>query len=677
MTSADLLNSAFLGSSGAARLAASLFVGFLLLRFSRPNAIQLRFWGAAWICLGIQVLGAAAELAAVAPQPPSLFFHLSALASALGAYGYLVCIILGAFELPGRRPLSRSAHIALIVTGSCLALVTFLSFYADPAVSPAVLFARRHLPLIARTIACAVVVGHLASDRPRFASGRWFVLVSLILQGTHTVIALALRISNPESPVRTSLVSVVIAGLMGLGMIACLLDHDRQEIFRASAEAVRASALDTLTGLSNQSAFVTLAQQRLIECLPQDDGLGIVFLALNRLGSINQSLGHAAGDRILRATADRLRASVRDSDDVARVGGDEFAILVSSASGLDDVIAVATKLEEVMRRPFDVNGRELNVTASIGVSVFPQDAGDADTLLDYACTAAHRVKDSRGGRIGVYSKGMNAEALERLSLEHDLRRAIERDELVLYFQPLFRLPGATVRGFEALLRWRHPRFGLIGAETIISVAESTGLIHTIGPWALRAACERIESMRRGGQDTLRLSVNVSAHQLMAPDLVTQVSAALRESGLPGTHLEIEITESAAIDNLQTAREHLYRLKEMGVSIAIDDFGTGYSSLAYLRNLPLDTIKIDRSFIRDIAVDLGDGALVTTIIALAQGRDLCVVAEGVETEEQLQFLISRGCDYAQGYLLARPLPPEDLEAMAMTTPGGNTESWTDG
>jgi EAL domain-containing protein (putative c-di-GMP-specific phosphodiesterase class I) len=299
----------------------------------------------------------------------------------------------------------------------------------------------------------------------------------------------------------------------------------------------------------------------------------------------------------------------------------------------------------------------------VGVSVYPDDALDAATLLDQACTAAHRVKDRVGGRVGVYSRGMNAGALERLSLEHDLRQAIDRNELVLYFQPLFRLPGATVRGFEALLRWRHPRFGLIGAEVIVSLAETAGLIHAIGRWALRSACSTIEGLRRSGQESLVLSANVSAHQLMADDLASHVEEALRESGLPAAQLEIEITETAAIDNVQTAREHLLRLKAMGVSIAIDDFGTGYSSLAYLRNLPLDTIKIDRSFIRDVGVDLGDGALVTTIIALAQGRDLRVVAEGVETEEQLKFLIARGCDYAQGYLLARPLPPEELRDYA--------------
>ena len=675
MSFGDALNAAVLGTS-AARFAASLFVAALLLRFSRANAIQLRFWGAAWICLALQVLGGPAELTAAAPDQPSILFHASALASAVGGYGYLVCLILGAFELPGRTPLGPHPRTALIAGGAGLAVISFLGFYIDPA-SSSVLFARRHLPLIARLVACFVVAGHLAAGRPRIATGRWFVGLGLVLQGLQSLIHLALRVARPDAPIQSSHVGVVIAGLTGLGMIACLLDHDRQEIFLASAEVIRASALDALTGLSNQTSFVALAQRRMSEDPISNEALGVVFLALNRLGSINQSLGHAAGDRILRATADRLRTSVRDGDDVARVGGDEFAILVTGARSQDDVVAVANKLEEVMRRPFDLSGRELSVTVSIGVSVFPHDATDAASLLDHACTAAHRVKDSRASRIGVYSKGMSADALERLSLEGDLRRALERDELVLYFQPLFRLPGATVRGFEALLRWRHPRFGLIGADSVISLAESTGLIHTIGPWALRTACDRIERLRQEGQDTLRLSVNVSAHQLMAPDLVTHVSTALGESGLPGTHLEIEITESAAIDNLQTAREHLQRLKAMGVSIAIDDFGTGYSSLAYLRSLPIDTIKIDRSFIRDIAVDLGDGALVTTIIALAQGRDLCVVAEGVETEEQLHFLISRGCDYAQGYLLARPLPPEELDTLRVPALTGASDNWSDG
>ncbi|MBX7185812.1 MAG: bifunctional diguanylate cyclase/phosphodiesterase [Vicinamibacteria bacterium] len=657
MLSSEGASSMWLAPAGASRLAATLLVGALLLRFSGAGAVRLRFWGAAWIALAVQVVGSMAVSFAEADRSSPVFF-LGVVASCIGTYGYLLGLILGASELPEQRPLSAAARQRLISAAIGLGLLGMVGFYVAPILPAAASALRHDMSLVSRFIVCAAVAHRLGQDRPRFGTGRWLVGLSLVLQGGQAAAQLVLRITQPGAPVDGGLSGVVIAGLMGLGMIACLLDDDHQAIARASAEVRRASAIDGLTGLLNKAAFVDAADARLNRPAPMG-GFGIVFLALNRLAGVNHSLGHATGDRILRASGERLRMSLRDGDEIGRVGGDEFAALIGGVGQKDDVISVAHKLEEVMRRPFEVDGRELSVTASVGVSVYPDDALDAATLLDQACTAAHRVKDRVGGRVGVYARGMNAGALERLSMEHDLRQAIDRNELVLYFQPLFRLPSATVRGFEALLRWRHPRFGLIGAEVIVSLAETTGLIHAIGRWALKSACITVEGLRKEGHEPLVLSANVSAHQLMAEDLAGHVEEALRESGLPAAHLEIEITETAAIDNVQTARDHLLRLKAMGVSIAIDDFGTGYSSLAYLRNLPLDTIKIDRSFIRDVGVDLGDGALVTTIIALAQGRDLRVVAEGVETEEQLKFLIARGCDYAQGFLLARPMPPEDL------------------
>ncbi len=656
MPFSDVSPGLWLAPGGASRLAATLLVGALLLRFSGAGAIRLRFWGVAWIGLAAQVVGSMAVSFAEWDRTSPVFF-LGVVASSAGTYGYLLGLILGACELPEQRRLSEAWRNRLTAGALGLALLGMAGFYVEPLLPAAGSALRHDLALITRVMVCGAVAHRLARDRPRFGTGRWLVGLSLILQGGQAAAHLALRITRPGAEVEGGLSGVVIAGLMGLGMLACLLDDDHQEIARASAEVLRASAIDGLTGLLNKAAFVRAADARLNR--PAPAGFGIVFLALNRLAGVNHSLGHATGDRILRASGERLRVSLRDGDEIGRVGGDEFAVLIGGVGQKDDVISVAHKLEEVMRRPFEVDGRELSVTASVGVSIYPGDALDAATLLDQACTAAHRVKDRVGGRVGIYSRGMNAGALERLSLEHDLRQAIDRNELVLYFQPLFRLPGATVRGFEALLRWRHPRFGLIGAEVIVSLAETTGLIHAIGRWALRSACVTIQGLRQAGHESLVLSANVSAHQLMAEDLASHVEEALRESGLPAAQLEIEITETAAIDNVQTARDHLLRLKAMGVSIAIDDFGTGYSSLAYLRKLPLDTIKIDRSFIRDVGVDLGDGALVTTIIALAQGRDLRVVAEGVETEEQLKFLIARGCDYAQGFLLARPMPPEEV------------------
>jgi diguanylate cyclase (GGDEF)-like protein len=660
MSITDAASVLWLAPAGASRLAATLLVGALLLRFSGTGAVRLRFWGAAWIGLAMQVVGSM-TVSLTEHDRASFAFFVGVLASCAGASGYLLGLILGVAELPEQRPFSPGSRDRLAAGAVGLTLLGMIGFYSAAYFPLPASVLRADLFSFSRLCVCVAVSSRLIRDRPRFGTGRWLVALSLLLQTGHAFVQLLPRIVGSGEVAPGALNGVVITGLMGIGMIACLLDDDHREIERASAEVLRASSADGLTGLLNKAAFVQAADQRLVRFSPRGPGFGVVFLALNRLADVNHTLGHATGDRILRASGERLRVSLRDGDEIGRVGGDEFAVLIGGVGSKDDAISVAHKLEEMMRRPFEVDGRELSVTASVGVSVYPADALDAATLLDHACTAAHRVKDRVGGRVGVYSRGMNAGALERLSLEHDLRHAINRGELTLYFQPLFRLPSATVRGFEALLRWRHPRFGLISADVVVSLAETTGLIHAIGRWTLRSACATVESLRRSGQPSLVLSANVSAHQLMGPDLATHVEEALRESGLPASHLEIEITETAAIDNVQTAREHLLRLKAMGVSIAIDDFGTGYSSLSYLRNLPLDTIKIDRSFIRDVGVDLADGALVTTIIALAQGRDLRVVAEGVETEEQLKFLVARGCDYAQGYLLARPLPPEEIDS----------------
>jgi|CXWL01.1.fsa_nt_gi diguanylate cyclase (GGDEF)-like protein len=680
MSIGDLLGVSVLAdANGASRFATTFLVGALLMRFSGPRGGRLMYWGVAWIALGVQVAGSTL-VAATMFRHESLGFQLGALLASVGTFGYLAGLILGVHDLPEQAPLVASHRDGLFLSVAILTALTVIGFRlsAEPTAFSDAL--RYHLPLISRASVCALVAHRLMRHGPRFATGRWLVAVSLILQASLSLNQSALLIVRAEIPPASSLASVVLSGLMGLGMIACLLDDEHQETVRASAEARRASASDALTGLPTQASFAAEAARRLelIALAPAGPGIGIIFVALKRLGNINHSLGHAVGDRVLRAVADRLRASLRDGDVVGRVGGDEFAVLVGCVSRPADAISVAHKLEETIRRPIELDERELSITASMGVSVYPDDAADAEALLDRACTAAHRSKDAVGRRVGVYAEGMNAGARERLSLEHDLRRAIERDELVLHFQPLFRLACGSLRGFEALLRWSHPRFGLIGAEVIISLAESTGLIHVIGEWALLTACTKAEGMRGPGRENLLLCVNVSAHQLMTGDLADQVRSALEQSGLPASSLEIEITETAAIDSIQTAREHLLQLKEMGVSIAIDDFGTGYSSLAYLRSLPVDTIKIDRSFIRGVAVDLSDGALVTTIIALAQGRALRVVAEGVETEEQLRFLVNRGCDYAQGYLLSHPLPAEAFESHHGLFPWrGLGERWSDG
>jgi EAL domain-containing protein (putative c-di-GMP-specific phosphodiesterase class I) len=308
----------------------------------------------------------------------------------------------------------------------------------------------------------------------------------------------------------------------------------------------------------------------------------------------------------------------------------------------------------VIRRPGQVQGREIVVTASVGVTVFPDDADDAESLLRNAIGAAYRAKDEGRDNLSAYAAVTAARAAEHLSLEQGLRSALSQRELVLLYQPVVDLQTGGVDAVEALIRWQHPQLGLLGADVVIAVAESSGLIHTIGEWALRTACLEVAAVRRAGHPTLGLCVNLSAHQFDQPGVVERIGSALAEAELPPEFLELEITETVAMRDVEATASCLRRLKDMGTRIAIDDFGTGYSGLSYLKRFSLDTLKIDKSFIRDVAVDRDDGALVTAIISMAHARRLRTVAEGIENQEQLRFLLSRGCDRAQGFLLAPPM-----------------------
>ncbi len=368
MSLSDGASSLWLAPAGASRLAATLLVGALLLRFSGAGAVRLRFWGAAWIGLAAQVVGSTAVSLADGDRA-SLAFFTGVVASCAGTYGFLLGLILGASELPEQRPLSIVARRRLVAGAILLALLGVIGFYIAPLLPAAGSALSHDLVLMVKFAVCASVAYRLGRDQPRFGTGRWLVCLSLLLQAGQSAAEVVLHAGPLSAPASSSLSGIVIAGLMGLGMIACLLDDDHKEIARASAEVRRASTVDGLTGLLHKAAFIQTADARLIRASPLGLGFGIVFLSLNRLAGVNHSLGHATGDRILCASGERLRASLRDGDEVGRVGGDEFAVLIGGVGQKEDVISVAHKLEEVMRRPFEVDGRELSVTASVGVSV--------------------------------------------------------------------------------------------------------------------------------------------------------------------------------------------------------------------------------------------------------------------------------------------------------------------
>ena len=411
---------------------------------------------------------------------------------------------------------------------------------------------------------------------------------------------------------------------------------------------------DALTGLPNRMALLMRLAQLLPEARRHGWKIAMMFLDLDRFKIINDTLGHQVGDELLREVACRLSAVVRETDFVARLGGDEFVIILPGIQSAADAAVVAGKAIGALSSAIEANGHELHTSPSIGISVFPDDGPDGDTILKNADTAMYHAKAAGRNNFQFFATEMNLITSERLSIEHKLRHAIARNELVLCFQPQFLAGDGEPTGVEALLRWHHPTEGLISPARFIPVAEETGIIVEIGEWVLATACREMKRWIDAGLKPMRIAVNVSARQLRRRDFSETVANALTLSGLPAELLELEITESSVMENPQEAILILERLGRMGVTLAIDDFGTGYSSLAYLKLFPIDHLKIDRSFVADIETDLNDRAIAFGTIALAHSLGLKVIAEGVETEDQLELLRTNGCDEVQGFLLSKPL-----------------------
>lgn len=416
---------------------------------------------------------------------------------------------------------------------------------------------------------------------------------------------------------------------------------------------------DALTGVPNRVLLKDRATRDLAQAQRTGTELALFFVDLDRFKNINDSLGHIMGDRLLQAVAGRLRESIRDTDTVSRLGGDEF-LLLFSVDGVPGAARVARKLLETVAQPFEIDGHSLRVTPSIGISMFPKDGTNFEELLKHADVAMYKAKESGRNAFHFFAPEMNTGALDRLILEGALAQAVDRHQLELYYQPQVRLGDGAVVGVEALVRWHHPEMGLLSPAKFIPIAEETGLIASLGEWVLREACRQNMHWERSGGLRLSTSVNLSSRQFVLGDVREIVSDALRETGLPAGRLEVEITESLLVQNDGTTLDTLNHLKAMGVGIAVDDFGTGYSSLSYLKRFPLDRLKIDQSFVRDLTVDRDDQAIASAIVNLGHSMGMVVIAEGVEAEAQMRILRSLGCDEAQGYYFAKPMPATELE-----------------
>jgi diguanylate cyclase (GGDEF)-like protein/PAS domain S-box-containing protein len=424
-------------------------------------------------------------------------------------------------------------------------------------------------------------------------------------------------------------------------------------------ELARQANHDSLTGLPNRNLLWDRIDGACARTLRYGDFAAVAFLDLDNFKVVNDSLGHTLGDHLLRAVAARLQAALRTTDTVARQGGDEFVLVLSDQKTEQQVASELERIVQSFLKPFAVEGRDVFVTASIGAALYPQDAKDPESLMKSAELAMYRAKDSGRNSYQLYTLEMQTRVSERLALESNLRRALARGEFELHYQPQLDLHSNRVFGCEALIRWKQAELGMVSPARFIPLAEETGLIVPIGEWVLRTACRQCKAWHEAGFPTIAVAVNISARQFREKNLLQTVAAILAETGLPADRLELEVTESVIMHDAQQVIASLQAFRDMGVRLSVDDFGTGYSSLSYLKRFPVDRLKIDQSFVRDLGTNADDVAIAQAIVTLGHTLNLRVIAEGVETPEQLAFLRKHQCDEMQGYLFGKPMPAEEF------------------
>ena len=497
------------------------------------------------------------------------------------------------------------------------------------------------------------------------------------LLGMHLIIGDTLAVSPDAGSNNWQLalvVGVIALLLIGSCISATIVDkklqlkeHDLRrvnallsQLDQARASLQQVAHFDPLTNLINRRGFNQLFAEKLIDCAARKTRLAVMFLDIDHFKRINDSLGHDAGDELLKTIATRIKHAIRSHDDVvARFGGDEFCILIN-ISQRDEAQSMAQRIMLKLKEPIELSGRQMVMTTSIGISVFPEDGTTSAELLKHADLALYQSKGSGRNTLNFFSSNLKTRASLELQIEEQLRHALDQDQgLLVHYQPIFDLKSGRVAKLEALIRWQHPEHGLLGPERFISIAEANGLIARLDHWVLRKACHDLAALSRQGWQHLGIAVNCSALSLVRIELADEIENALRTSGITAQRLELEVTENALMCNLNSTSQLLRQIRALGVSLSIDDFGTGYSSLAYLKRLPLNTLKIDRSFIQDIPASSQDMEIVQAIILMAHTLHLQVVTEGVETTRQFEFLNQLGCDFIQGYLLSRPVAFEAL------------------
>ena len=656
--------------------ACAVLIAVVLQIFHRHYRREyLRHWAWSWWAFAVYLLGAGLGfyLRPLLPAASPVRLTVSTL-SMLGGYGQICWLLFGSYEVAtGRivpRRVARWVLVALLVVVPLSILMT-----AELPSPEARLIYRLGIRVLLSGLAFCAAAWSMLRGRLRTAGlGRKLMGGAFLVYGLDQLqyfggfVAQAWLDRSIAYMNVMSGFDLLLQAVMGMGMVIWLLEEERGYLVAAAEQIEHLAFHDALTGLPNRNLFMDHLRLALALAHRDHRSVAVLFLDLDRFKTINDSLGHSAGDDLLRIVASRLRGALREGDTVARLGGDEFTVVLPAIEDERAAVRVAEKVLDLVRCPLTLHDREIVITCSVGISLFPRDDQSSEELLKKADIAMYQAKQRGRDAFQLYLPSMDVGALERLSLENDLRRALAQQELCLYYQPILDCRTGRIEAVEALLRWNHPERGLMWPGEFLPLAEHAGLSKPIDLWVLHTACQEVRSWHQAGAD-VRVTVNLSARPFQQPDLIVQVKDALEESGLPASSLELEITETLAMQNAEVSLAVLRALKELGLRIAIDDFGTGYSSLSYLRTFPIDTLKIDESFVRSLNAGDIHAEIPAAIIALAHSLQIRVVAEGVEEEAQWRLLHERGCDEVQGYFFSPPVPAAECRDLILRQTNG--------
>jgi len=669
-------------TSMLAQAAGAVFLAIVLLGFYRLyERPYLLAWTWSWWAFCVSLAGGAVALYLVPFLPPAAPARLAASSVTLtAAYWQAAWLLFGTYEVLKERSVRRRTQRIVLAALLVLALLSIgLSLYVGPHSRFVVRIGIRSLVL--GTAFLLAAFGVWRSRVHPWGLGRRLVSSAFLLYGLHQlhymVVTLVQLVDDRAIGYTAYLGSFdfLFQALIGIGMVIWLLEDERQRVVATSQRIEHLAYHDSLTDLPNRHLLLRYLREAIGRGAVLRERLAVLFLDLDRFKVVNDSLGNRYGDELLKSFAERIRRRLRGTDLVARLAADEFAIVLPAIESEGAILRVAQKLLEATRLPFALQGREIYLTASIGISRCPEDSTEGETLLKRAEVAMYRAKAARGDALQLYAPGMDSNSLEQLSLESDLRRALAQErELALFYQPILNSQRRCIEGVEALLRWHHPARGLMMPAEFLWLAEVSGLAGALDLWVLRTACREIQEWRQEGAAEIQLAVNLSPRTFQQPELLAEIRRVLAETGLPPSALVLEITETLAMQNVTATLAVLSGLKELGVKIAIDDFGTGFSSLSYLTTFPIDTLKVDRSFVHTLGIGRGSEEVAAAVIALALSLEIGVIAEGVEEQTQWQWLEGLGCDRFQGHLFSPPLPAAECRGVVIQGGLGEHGPW---